>query len=88
MEKQTKKIQEDRDKERLYLIREDVKCVKCNSKGAVKFFGTWKRKDGKIGYAVGFGGTVPYKCLNCGGIGLINCNGLEGYKMQFKIIEK
>lgn len=40
-----------------------------------------------MSHAVGFGGTVPYKCLNCGNVGLIDINGLEGYKMAFKSLE-
>lgn len=33
--------------------------------------------------AVGFGGTIPYECINCGNIGLIDSGGLEGYPQAF-----
>lgn len=32
--------------------------------------------------AVGFGGTIPYKCGSCGEVGLIDCC-LEGYEAIF-----
>lgn len=37
--------------------------------------------------AVGFGGTIPYRCLNCGNTGLIDMGGLEGYKLAFKSLK-
>ncbi|MFP3726984.1 hypothetical protein U8V72_17555 [Priestia filamentosa] len=36
--------------------------------------------------SLGFGGTIPYECLNCGNSGLIDFGGLEGYKMAFKSV--
>jgi hypothetical protein len=33
--------------------------------------------------AMGFGGTIPYECMNCGNIGLIDIGGLEGYQQAF-----
>lgn len=42
----------------------------------------------QMNYAVGCGGTIPYKCTNCGNVGLIDCEGLEGYHMAFKSIKK
>lgn len=33
--------------------------------------------------AMGFGGTIPWECTNCGNIGLIDFGGLEGYDMAF-----
>lgn len=33
----------------------------------------------------GFGGTIPYECLNCGNTGLIDMDGLEGYNKAFEI---
>lgn len=36
----------------------------------------------------GFGGTLPYKCLNCGNTGLIDFGGLEGYKMAFRTMKQ
>lgn len=37
--------------------------------------------------AVGFGGTIPHKCLNCNNHGLIDFGGLEGYKKAFETIK-
>jgi hypothetical protein len=34
----------------------------------------------------GFGSTIPWVCLNCGNIGLIDFGGLEGYKLAFERI--
>ncbi|MGF7535331.1 hypothetical protein AAGG74_16905 [Bacillus mexicanus] len=36
--------------------------------------------------AMGYGGTIPYSCLNCKSTGLIDFEGLEGFKMAFKTI--
>ncbi len=36
----------------------------------------------------GFGGTIPWKCLNCGSIGLIDFGELECYKQAFKTIKE
>ena len=36
--------------------------------------------------AMGFGGTLPSRCLNCGNTGLIDIAGLEGYKQAFKTV--
>lgn len=33
---------------------------------------------------VGFGGTIPHVCMNCGNSGLIDMGGLEGYKKAFE----
>lgn len=41
-----------------------------------------------MSHAIGFGGTIPHKCMNCGNTGLIDFGGLEGYKMAFKTLEK
>ena len=41
-----------------------------------------------MSHAMGFGGTIPYVCTNCGNVGLIDFGGLEGYKQAFKSIEK
>lgn len=41
----------------------------------------------QMDYEVGFGGTIPWKCTNCGNTGLIDCEGLEGYHMAFKSIK-
>ena len=37
---------------------------------------------------IGFGGTIPYECLNCGNTGLIDAGGLEGYDKSFETISK
>lgn len=39
-----------------------------------------------MSHSAGFGGTIPYKCMNCGNVGLIDFGGLEGYKQGFKSI--
>lgn len=36
-----------------------------------------------MSHAMGFGGTIPHQCLNCGNTGLIDMNGLEGYEKAF-----
>ncbi|MFD0050057.1 hypothetical protein ACFVHQ_12070 [Actinomycetes bacterium NPDC127524] len=45
------------------------------------------RDEPYMSHASGFGGTLPYRCLNCGNIGLIDIAGLEGYKQAFKSIK-
>jgi DNA-directed RNA polymerase subunit RPC12/RpoP len=40
-----------------------------------------------MSHAIGFGGTIPYKCLNCGNVGLIDVDGLEGYRLAFKTLK-
>lgn len=37
--------------------------------------------------AIGFGGTIPYRCMNCDNTGLIDIHGLEGYKKAFETIK-
>lgn len=37
-----------------------------------------------ISHTMGFGGTMPWNCTNCGNEGLIDFGGLEGYKQAFK----
>lgn len=37
-----------------------------------------------MSHAVGFGGTIPHKCLNCGNVGLVDMGGLEGYEKGFE----
>lgn len=39
-----------------------------------------------MSHAMGFGGTIPHECMNCGNIGLIDFGGLEGYKHAFETI--
>lgn len=94
----------------LYEIKENVRCVKCGSKGAVKYYGSYYpnglgsridemgetskqfyekyRNTPKMSRAVGFGGTIPYKCLNCGNTGLIDIGGLECLEKAFETIKE
>lgn len=37
---------------------------------------------------LGFGGTIPHECLNCGNTGLVDAGGLEGYEKAFETITK
>ncbi|MFF2876373.1 hypothetical protein ACFVR2_08635 [Gottfriedia sp. NPDC057991] len=39
-----------------------------------------------LSQTIGLGGTIPFKCLNCGNVGLIDYGGIEGYKQAFKTI--
>lgn len=96
---------------KLYELNENVKCVKCDHKGAIQYYGSWYpygignkvdefkteftkshmekyRDNPRMDYAIGFGGTIPWKCTNCGNVGLIDFGGLEGYEMAFKTIKK
>ena len=54
---------------------------------------TKKIMSGYIGkpfmsHSLGFGGTIPHKCMNCGNTGLVDAGGLEGYEKAFETIEK
>ena len=40
-----------------------------------------------MSHVMGFGGTIPHECLNCGSVGLVDSCGLEGYEMAFKTID-
>lgn len=81
----------------LYEVNKNVKCLKCGCKGAVKLYGAWYPKGVKnmpikhdknyMARPIGFGGTIPYECLNCENRGLIDINGLEGYKKAFESIK-
>jgi len=92
----------------LYVVNQNVKCIKCGHKGAVQFYGNYYphglgdkidsfgiarpimekyRNAPRMSYAIGFGGTIPWECTNCGNTGLIDFGGLEGYKMAFVNIE-
>lgn len=46
------------------------------------------RDEPYMDHAMGFGGTIPHECMNCGNVGLIDYGGLEGYKMAFESIKK
>lgn len=37
-----------------------------------------------MAHTMGFGGTIPHKCLNCDNVGLIDFDRLEGYRKAFK----
>ena len=41
-----------------------------------------------MSHAVGFGGTIPWECMNCGNRGLIDFGGLEGYEKAFETIKE
>ena len=73
---------------KLWRTRTDVKCKKCENKGARKSFGTLDIKTGKISHTIGFGGTIPYQCLKCGEIGLIGFGNFECYEGIFEIVEE
>ncbi len=81
---------------KLYTINTDVECVKCGNIGAVQHYGEWyesglgsKRDKPFMDYAMGFGGTIPYRCLNCDNVGLIDIVGnFEGYKRAFEKIRQ
>lgn len=86
-------------KDELFTVRKDVHCIKCGNKGAVQYYGDYypmgtgnrlskldlpfDKDVPKMSHAVGFGGTIPHECLNCGNVGLIDGDGLEGYKKAF-----
>lgn len=89
--KQVNEILHDTDtqeeKTKLYTIVKDVKCLKCGNIGAVQSYGTHNKTKDQIFHTLGFGGTVPHSCLNCGNSGLIGFGGLEGYKKAFVKID-
>jgi hypothetical protein len=43
------------------------------------------RDNPHMSNAMGYGGTIPYECTNCGNRGLVDIE-LEGYKKTFKTI--
>jgi DNA-directed RNA polymerase subunit RPC12/RpoP len=45
------------------------------------------RNKPHMDHSMGFGGTIPYKCMNCKNAGLVDFGGLEGYKKAFKSIK-
>ena len=46
------------------------------------------RNNPHMSYAMGFGGTIPWRCSNCNNEGLIDSGGLECYEQAFISIEK
>ncbi|PLS18884.1 hypothetical protein CVD28_00340 [Bacillus sp. M6-12] len=84
----------------LYTVLKDVKCVKCENRGAIQHYGKYYpkgvgeladeikvyedvRNKPYMSRSMGFGGTIPHECMNCGNIGLIDFGGLEGYDQGF-----
>ena len=45
------------------------------------------RDNPHMSYTGGFGGTIPWECMNCGNVGLIDFGGLEGYDKAFETIK-
>lgn len=41
-----------------------------------------------MNHMMGFGGTIPHECMNCGNIGLIDIDELECYKKIFETIKE
>jgi len=41
-----------------------------------------------MSHTMGFGGTIPWICLNCHNAGLIDFSGLEGYEQVFETIKE
>jgi hypothetical protein len=39
-----------------------------------------------MSHILGPGGTIPYECLNCGNKGLVDIDGLEGFRKAFERI--
>ena len=89
--------------QKLYEVNKHVRCLKCGNKGAIKFYGNYfpsglkdqadeflqKYKNSPyMSRAVGFGGTIPWECMNCGNRGLIDFGGLEGYEKAFETIKE
>ena len=71
----------------LHTVRTDLECVDCGNVGAVKFYGKYNHRTKEMNHAVGFGGTIPYRCLKCNTVGLERLP-MEGYKVKFKKIEE
>lgn len=87
----------------LYTINKNIYCLKCGHKGVVQSYGHWYPQGlgnhpdalsdmykGKphMSHTIGFGGTIPWECTNCGNEGLIDFGGLEGYEQAFETIKK
>jgi hypothetical protein len=69
-------------KETLYKWHRGLRCLKCGHNGAIQAVGKLK-EDGKLSPIIGFGGTIPLVCTNCGNCGLIDTE-IEGYKIAFE----
>lgn len=41
-----------------------------------------------MSHTMGFGGTIPWHCTNCGNYGLIDHGGLEGFEMAFESVKE
>lgn len=46
------------------------------------------RMEPYMSAAGGWGGTIPWECMNCGNTGLIDFGGLECYKQAFETIKE
>lgn len=46
------------------------------------------RNNSYMSMACGYGGTIPWECMNCGNVGLIDFGGLECYKKAFETIKE
>lgn len=70
----------------LYEVHKNLRCLKCGNIGAVEFYGKWNGCTHEMGYALGFGGTIPYECLACDNKGLTIA--METYLPTFEYIDK
>jgi hypothetical protein len=80
-----KKNRYEESQQSLYIVRQDLKCLKCEHKGAIQAYGKWSNRTDNMSHAIGFGGTIPYECTNCGNRGL-DYYPLEGYEVTFEKI--
>jgi hypothetical protein len=46
------------------------------------------RNNSYMSMACGYGGTIPWECMNCGNTGLVDMGGLELYKQAFETIKE
>ena len=74
------------EKTQMYSVRKDLKCIPCGHIGAIQYAGRWNPRIKDLSAAMGYGGTIPYECTNCGNRGL-DTMALEGYKVTFEKIE-
>ncbi len=81
--------------EHLYTMNKNVICLKCGHKGAIQSYGYWFQQDigtnidaPYMSHTIGFGGTIPWECMNCSNEGLIDFGGLEGYEQAFKTVKE
>lgn len=65
----------------LYRVVFSVTCDECWKRGAIQAAGQWYESLGHLSPAIGFGGTIPYRCPECQNVGLTAS--LEGYQDSF-----